>query len=296
MLLASGVLTLMSGVIAPGAAFEQWGWRVPFLLSFVLIIVGFVVRRGVDESPVFSEIAARKQQTRVPIVELFKKHWLLVILAALIFAGNNAAGYMTTGGYILSYATAPKGLAMDRTQVLLAITASAALWFVFTLIAGYLADSIGRKRTYIIGYACLIVTFFPLFWLINTGNIWAMTAALALFSVGLGLTYGPQAALYSELFPASIRFSGVAISYALGSIIGGAFAPTIATALVQATGTTMSVSAYLLIVALISAGAVLLTRERRGIDLGIDNQAEQEVGATVFDRRRSSTQKVSQGV
>jgi MFS family permease len=225
-------------------------------------------------------------------VELFKKHWLLVLLAALVFAGNNAAGYMTTGGYILSYATAPKGLAMDRTQVLLAVTAAAALWFVFTLIAGFLADSIGRKKTYLIGYGCLMVTFFPLFWLINTGNIWAMLLGLALFSVGLGLTYGPQAALYSELFPASIRFSGVAISYALGAIIGGAFAPAIATALVQATGTTMSVSAYLLVVALISTGAVLMIRERKGIDLGIDNQAEQEVGATVFDRRSPVTNEV----
>ena len=107
-------------------------------------------------------------------------------------------------------------------------------------------------------------------------------------AVGLGLTYGPQAALYSELFPASIRFSGVAISYALGAIIGGAFAPTIATALVQATGTTVSVSAYLLIVALISTARCLVIRERRGIDLGINNQAEQEVGATVFDRRRAA--------
>ena len=115
-------------------------------------------------------------------MELFKKHWLLVILAALVFAGNNAAGYMTTGGYILSYATDPKGLAMDRTQVLLAVTGSAALWFIFTLISGYLADSLGRKKTYLIGYACLIVTFFPLFWLVNTGNIWAMFLGLALFS------------------------------------------------------------------------------------------------------------------
>jgi metabolite-proton symporter len=285
MLLASGVLALMSGVISPGAAFVEWGWRVPFLLSFVLIIVGFIVRRSVDESPVFEEIAQKKQQTRVPIVELFKKHWRLVIIAALVFAGNNAAGYMTTGGYILSYATNAKGLAMDRTQVLLAVTASAALWFIFTLISGFLADSIGRKKTYVIGYGSLIVTVFPLFWLVNTGNIWALFLGLAMFTVGLGLTYGPQAALYSELFPASIRFSGVAISYALGAIIGGAFAPTIATALVQATGTTMSVSVYLLILALISTGAVLAIRERKGIDLGINNQAEQEVGATVFDKR-----------
>lgn len=291
MLLASGVLALMSGVISPGAAFVEWGWRVPFLLSFVLIIVGFVVRRSVEESPVFEEIAQKKQQTRVPVVELFKKHWLLVIIAALIFAGNNAAGYMTTGGYILSYATNPKGLAMDRTSVLMAVTASAALWFVFTLIAGFLSDSIGRKKTYLIGYGCLIVTVFPLFWLVNTGNIWALFLGLAMFTVGLGLTYGPQAAVYSELFPASIRFSGVAISYALGAIIGGAFAPMIATALVQATGTTVSVSVYLLIVALVSTGAALVIRDRKGIDLSINNQAEQEVGATVFDSRRPTVRE-----
>jgi MFS family permease len=289
MLLASGVLALMSGVVSPGAAFVQWGWRIPFLLSFVLIVVGFMVRRSVEESPVFEEIAQKKQQTRVPVVELFRKHWLLVIIAALVFAGNNAAGYMTTGGYILSYAANPAGLAMDRTEVLLAVTGSAALWFIFTLVSGYLADGIGRKKTYLIGYGCLIVTVFPLFWLVNTGNIWALFLGLALFTVGLGLTYGPQAALYSELFPASVRFSGVAISYALGAIIGGAFAPMIATALVQATGTTASVSVYLLIVALVSTAAVLVIRERKGIDLGINNQAEQEVGATVFDRRRADS-------
>ncbi|MFP5311514.1 MAG: MFS transporter, partial [Actinomycetes bacterium] len=168
MLLASAVLALMSGVVSPGAAFVEWGWRIPFLLSFVLIVVGFMVRRSVEESPVFEEIAQKKQQTRVPVVELFRKHWLLVVIAALVFAGNNAVGYMTTGGYIVSYATNPSGLAMDRTEVLLAVTASAALWFIFTLAAGFLADSIGRKKTYVIGYACLIMTVFPLFWLVNT--------------------------------------------------------------------------------------------------------------------------------
>jgi MFS family permease len=289
MLLASGVLALMSGVISPGAAFVEWGWRVPFLLSFVLIVVGYIVRRSVDESPVFTEIAAKKQQSRVPVVELFKKHWLLVIIAALVFAGNNAAGYMTTGGFILNYASDPKGgLRMDRTDVLLAVTASAALWFAFTLLGGILSDTIGRKKIYLIGFSCQVLTVFPLFWLVNTGNIWLLFLALAMFTVGLGLTYGPQAALYSELFPASVRFSGVAISYALGAILGGAFAPTIATALVQATGTTVSVSIYLLVLTLLSMGAVLVIRDRKGIDLGIENQAEQEVGATVFDKRRAA--------
>jgi MFS family permease len=286
-LLASGITALMTGVISPGDAFLEWGWRVPFLLSFVLIIVGYIVRRTVDESPVFQEIAEKKQQAKAPAAELFKKHWLLVILAALVFAGNNAAGYMATGGFIPSYATSD-AVGLERTDVLLAITFAAAMWFVFTALAGILSDKIGRKKTYLIGFSAQLLAVFPLFWLINTGSLPMLYLALGLFTVGLGLGYGPQAAWYSEIFPASVRFSGVSISYALGAILGGAFAPTIATALVQATGTSTAVSVYLFIMTAVSIAAVLILRDRPGIDLSINNQAEQEVGATIFDTRRAA--------
>jgi MFS family permease len=284
MLLAAGVMALMTGWISPGEAFHDWGWRVPFLLSIVMIVIGYYVRRAVDESPVFTEIAERKQQTRVPIVELFKNHSLLVVLAAVAFAGNNAVGYMTTGGFIANYATDPDGpLAFDRTPVLLAIMGSAATWLVFTLLAGALSDRIGRRRTYLIGYACQFVTVLALFWLVNTGNIWLLFLGLALLTIGLGLTYGPQAAWYAELYPASIRFSGVSISYALGAIMGGAFSPMISTWLVQTTGTTYAVAGYLLVMTVLAIGAVLMLRERRGIDLGIGNLEEQQKGSTIFD-------------
>ena len=285
MLLASGVTAAMTGWISPGEQFLAWGWRVPFLLSIVMIVVGYYVRRSVDESPVFEEIASRKQQTKVPVVELFRKHWILVLLSALVFAGNNAAGYMTTGGFITAYATNPTGpVGLERTPVLLAVTASAALWLVFTLIGGMLSDRIGRRNTFFLGYTCLILAAFPLFALVNTGRIGALFLGLAFFTVGLGITYGPQAAWYSEIFPASVRFSGVSISYALGAILGGAFSPLIAQALVQATGTTTAVAAYLVGMALLGILATACLRDRRGIDLGIDNQAEQEHGATVWDR------------
>ncbi|MFT4470546.1 MFS transporter [Arthrobacter sulfonylureivorans] len=285
MLLASGVMTLMTGVISPGEAFLEWGWRIPFLLSIVLIAVGYLVRRAVDESPVFQEIADKKQQQKVPVVELFRKHWLLVILAALVFAGNNAAGYMATGGFIPSYATSD-AIGMERTDVLLAITFASAMWFMFTAIAGILADKIGRKRTYLIGFSAQLLTVFPLFWLIDTGSLGMLYLAVGLFSVGLGLGYGPQAAWYSEIFPASVRYSGVSIAYALGAVLGGAFAPTIAQALINATGASSSVSMYLFGMTVISIIAVLILRDRPGIDLSIKNQAEQEVGATIFDKRR----------
>lgn len=275
LLLASGMMALMA-VVAPGDAFLAWGWRVPFLLSFVLIIIGYYIRRRVEESPVFVEIAERKEQTKAPLLKVFRHHALLVLIAALVFAGNNAVGYMTTGGYIQGYATNPSGpLALPRDQVLWAVAGSAVTWLIATWIGASVSDRIGRRTTYVIGWLMLLVGVFTLFPLVNTGNIWLVFAGLAILTIGLGFTYGPQAALYSELFPASIRLSGVSISYAIGGLLGGAFAPTIAQALVQATGTTMSVSWYLTVMIALGLVSTLLLRDRTGIPLGPDHEAEQ---------------------
>jgi MFS family permease len=277
LLLASGIMALMT-VIAPGDAFLAWGWRVPFLLSVVLILVGYYVRRRVEESPVFTELAERKEVTKTPIVQLFRKHALLVLIAALVFAGNNAVGYMTTGGYIQNYSTNPDGpVGLDREPVLWAVTASAVVWLLSTFFAGWISDRIGRRTTYIIGWILQLVGVFTLFPLVNTGDIGLLFLGLAILTVGLGFTYGPQAALYSELFPASIRFSGVSISYAIGAILGGAFAPTIAAALVAATGSTTAVAFYLAGMTLLGLIATLLLRDRSGIPLGPDHEAEQAI-------------------
>ncbi len=277
LLLASGVMALMA-MLAPGDQFQQWGWRVPFLLSVVLIFVGYYVRRRVEESPVFAELAERKEETRMPIVQLFRKHILLVIIAALVFAGNNAVGYMTTGGYIQGYATNPEGpLKLDRGPVLWAVAGSALTWLLTTLLAGFVSDRIGRRTTYIIGWILQLGGVAALFPLVNTGNIWLLFLGLATLTIGLGFTYGPQAAMYTELYPASIRFSGVSISYALGAILGGAFAPLIAAALVKATGGTGAVTVYLAVMTLVGLAATLLLRDRTGIPLGPDHEAEQSV-------------------
>jgi len=276
LLLASAVLALLA---IPGQEwFLAWGWRVAFWLSVVLILIGYYVRRRVEESPVFLELAERKVESRMPIVQLFRKHALLVIIAALVFAGNNAVGYMTTGGYIQRYATDPKGpIGLTTSDVLWAVTLSGLTWLLFTWIAGLLADRIGRRTTYIAGWILQLVGVFLLFPLVNTGSVGMLALALVILTVGLGLTYGPQAALYTELFPASIRFSGVSISYAIGAILGGAFAPTIAQALVQATGSTMAVTWYLAGMTVIGLIATLLLRDRSGIPLGPEAEAEQAV-------------------
>ncbi len=285
-LLASGMTALMTGLISPGEAYLQWGWRVPFLVSVVLIVVGFVIRRSVAESPVFAEIARRGKQESLPIVTLFRRHGHLVFLAALVFVGNGTLGYMTTGGFLNNYAISVQSL--DTTAVLLAAVFAAVVWFFSTLLAGRLADRIGRRVTFLIGFGIQAVVVFPVFWLVDAGGLPGLYVAVLLISSGLGLTYGPLAAWYAEIFPASVRFSGVSITYAIGAVLGGAFAPMIAQMLLGATGTTASVSAYLLFATLLGAGATLCLRDRSGIPLGPDHETEQAQGATVFTPRNAT--------
>ncbi|GAA2842283.1 putative MFS family arabinose efflux permease [Leucobacter komagatae] len=274
MVLASGIMALMTGVISPGDAFQEWGWRVPFLLSVFLIVVGYLVRRSVEESPVFTEIAERKAQTKAPLKELFRKHWRLVILAALTFIGMNATGYLTTGGFIQKYAT-DDPLNMDTTFVLLAVLGAAIAQLLFTWWAGALSDKIGRRTTYLIGWVLLAATMFMLFPLVNTGKPGMLLLGLLIMTPGLGMTYGPQPAWFAELFPASVRFSGVSVTYALGSILGGAFSPMISQVLLERTGSANAIAYYLVGTMVIAFIATLLLKDRSGIDLGMDNEEEQ---------------------
>lgn len=274
MLLASAMLALMSW-IAPGEAFLVWGWRVPFLASLILIAVGWVVRMAVEESPIFNEIKEVQAQESAPIARLFAGHAKLVILAALVFAGNSAVGYMVTGGFVQGLASRPideGGLGFDRTAVQLAVLGGAAMWLLATFVSGFLADKFGRKRTYLIGWVLQGLAVLPLFELVKTGPA-GVFFGCAMLAIGLGLTYGPQAAWYAELFPASVRFSGVSISYAIGAIVGGAFAPTIAQGLLQSYGTTWAIVPYLLAMTIVGLIATLALRDRPGIPLDLGFEA-----------------------
>lgn len=285
LLMSSGVLSIMN-FVAPGEAFLQWGWRIPFLLSFALVVIAYIIRMGVDESPVFQEISENKEREEEnPIGILFKQYFPVVLVAALVFAGNGTVGYMTAGGYIQNYATAPEGpVSLERGDVLTAVTVSAFTWLIFTLFAGWISDFIGRRKTYLIGFAVQAVGAAALFPLVNKGSLGLLYAALIFLTVGLGLTYGAQSAMYTELFPASIRTSGVSITYAIGSILGGALAPMIAAALVELTGTTFAVSVYLISASIIGFIAAFLLRERKGIPLGPENEVGQAKSQFIFSK------------
>ncbi|MGO1543530.1 MAG: MFS transporter [Gulosibacter sp.] len=271
MLLATGVLAGVRAIF-PDESFLEWGWRIPFFLSIILVIVGYIVRRAVEESPVFEEIKETAQQSSAPIVVVFRKYGLIVLLCALVFMGNNAVGYMTTGGYIQGLASRPiaeGGYGFDPVGVQLANLGGALSWLVFTFIAGWLSDRIGRKPLYMIGWVLLAAGVIPLF-VLSAQNVAGVAIGVTILGVGLGLTYGAQAAWYAESFPASVRYSGVSIAYAIGAVIGGAFAPTIAQALLQATGTTWAIVGYLLLTIVISVIGSLLLRDRTQIPLSID--------------------------
>ncbi|MFJ3956817.1 MFS transporter [Arthrobacter sp. NPDC090010] len=274
MLLASAMLALVQQ-LAPGPAFAAWGWRVPFLFSFLLIVAGFLIRRSVDESPVFSEIARTRQQESAPIAQVFRRCTPLVVLSALFFAGNNSVGYMLTGGYVQGLASRPAGqggLGYDPVQVQMAVLVAALVWAASTLAAGALSDQFGRKPVVMVGWVVQAVGVIPLFQLVFTGGVSGVLFGTCLLSLGLGLTYGPQAVWYAETFPASIRFSGISISYALGGVIGGAFAPTIAQILLQSYGSTWAIVVYLLVMTGIGALVTSLLKDRTRVPLDLESE------------------------
>ena len=156
------------------------------LFSIILILVGMFIRLGVAESPIFEEVAKEDDQLRLPLIQMFKYNGSQLVKAALTFMGNGVAGYMITGGYILAYTSGSNGLGMDENHMLNIITLASASWIVTTLVAARLSDSIGRVRTYQIGFVLQLIWVFPLFMLIDT-QTWAgvivgilpLTAALA---------------------------------------------------------------------------------------------------------------------
>ncbi|HHX47940.1 MAG TPA: MHS family MFS transporter, partial [Brevibacterium sp.] len=252
--------------------FASFGWRIPFLFSVVLVFVGYYIRRQVEESPVFAELAERKAESSAPLGTLFKKNTKEVILSALIFIGNNAVGYMIIA-FFAAYASRPLeeggSVGLDRAPVLLATTLASFGWLVFTMWGGALSDKLGRVRTFQIGYVLLIVWLIPTFLMIDMANIWMYGIGIFVLTVGMGLSYGPMSAMYAEMFPVEVRYSGVSIGYALGAILGGAFAPTIAETLLAETGSSISIAIYMIVVCIISLIGVSLVKETKGNDLGL---------------------------
>jgi MFS family permease len=290
LILATGCFALMTVVAPDDEAFLSWGWRVPFLFSAVLVFVGYFIRRRVEESPTFVEMSRGGQVRKAPVGVLFRTRPALVIVAALAFAANSAASYIVAGGFLQNYLTAPGHPGqLSRTTVLLVVTLSGLSWLVVLHFAAVVSDRIGRRTTFVIGWIALAATTFPLLLAMDSGSVVVLFVAVTAYMWAVMINSGPLAAYLAELFPAEIRYSGVALAYAFGSIFGGAFAPMIATALYTGTGSLYSVGWYVVGIVAVSLTCTLLLRDRSGVDLGPGSRAY-DGSSFVFGRRAGHTE------
>jgi metabolite-proton symporter len=225
--LANGAFLLLDQVMADGS-FERWGWRLPFLASLILIGVGLYVRMRLAETPLFADVARRRLLARVPTVELLRHQWREVLLGA----GTGIAGYAlfyTTTVYFLSYGVT--GLGIPRTTMLLFTLLAATLMAGTTALSAVLSDRFGRRRTALAATSLAVVWGLAMSPLFETGAVLAVGLAMCAALAVMGLMYGPAGALLPELFATRYRYSGAALSYNLGGVIGGAVTPVIATRL-----------------------------------------------------------------
>ena len=191
---------------------------------------------------------------------MFRERPRELVLAALSFVANTAIGYIFLA-YLLAYGTAV--LKLSRGFMLVVVIVGSVVWLISIVGAARWSDRVGRKPVYLVGSVLLVVWAFPFFLLLDTAVPALIVLSVVVLTIGLGLSYGPQAAFFAELFEPRYRYSGASFAYAVGAVVGGGFAPLIATALQTATGASWPVSAYMLVVGLISLGAVLALRETR---------------------------------
>lgn len=259
---ANGMFLLLSWLLTD-EQFIDWGWRVPFLLSAVLVLIGLYVRVSLHETPVFAKIAKAGKQVRIPIGTLFSKHLKATVLGMFIMVATYTLFYIMTV-YSLSYGTQPKplGLGITRNDFLLMLMIGVVGFGVMVPIAGQLADSFGRRRT-MICITLLMIVFALLFpSLLGSGSQTLVMIFLLCGFVVMGLTFGPMGALLPELFPTEVRYTGASFSYNVASILGASVAPYIATWLATRYGL-FYVGVYLASMALITLIALLLSKETR---------------------------------
>ncbi|KOV83488.1 MFS transporter [Nocardia sp. NRRL S-836] len=273
-LLATAVLAVLAAVQSD-ADFLAWGWRIPFLLSGVLVVIGLWIRLTVTESPVFlaaQEKAAQAKaaqpkggtEEKAPALELLRHNWREVLIAMGARFAENVSYYVITA-FILVYVVT--GLGLSKSVGLNAVLVASAVHLVTIPVWGHLSDRFGRRSIYLVGAVGMAGWIFAFFALLDTKNPVLITLATTVGLVLHGAMYGPQAAFFSELFGTRVRYSGASVGYQLASIAAGALAPLIATALLQAYRSSLPIAVYVVITCVITVVAVLLARETRGADL-----------------------------
>lgn len=244
LVLANTVFLLVSEAVSP-EAFQSWGWRVPFLLSVVLVLIGAYVQRHLEEPEEFDKAvpaAVADTPRELPLTKVLRDHMPDVLLAGGAFVANNTCFYIAIT-YIVAYGTATLGIAQET--MLLAVMSSSAMMLPVLVVFGGLSDRYGRRGIFMIGAVLSGLWAFAMFPLVETASTPLIVLAIAVEMLFISMMYGPQAALFAELFPVDVRYSGASLGYQVGSVLGGGFAPIIATALYAHYQSTLSISVYL---------------------------------------------------
>ena len=244
----------------PEDQFLAWAWRIPFLLSIVLVAVGLFIRMKIAESPAFEKIKQAKKEARMPIVEAITKHPKNMLLAMGVRFAENGLFYIYAT-FVFAYATGV--LKVSRPMILSAVTIAAAIE-VFTIpLFGLLSDKVGRRPVYTFGAAFSGIWAFPFFWIMGYKDPALATLGCAVgLAVGHAAMYGPQGSFLSEMFSARVRYSGASLGYQMASIFAGALTPLVSTWLLKTyDGAFLPVAVYMMILALITVVSLYFAKE-----------------------------------
>ena len=269
-ILANLAFILISATVSE-EFFMTWGWRIPFLVSVVLIGISMYIQLNMEDTEAFKELEALRQQRlaaegsqetvakRSPVIEALVKYPKRIALAAGAFLSIQVTFYILIG-FILAYGSDPNGAAMSRDDMLIAVLLASALQVPAQFWASAYSDRHGRRGIFMLGAVLTGVWGFALFPLVDTGNFWLIVLGITGGLVFLGMMYGPQAAFFTELFSTEVRYSGASLGYQIGAILGGAFAPTIATIL-WTEYDIVWVSAYIALASVLALISVMMLTE-----------------------------------
>ncbi|MBU3867221.1 MHS family MFS transporter [Streptomyces sp. 4503] len=233
-------------------AFNSWGWRIPFLLSLLLIAVGMYLRLSIEESHAYSELAEPAVRQKLPVAEVLQEHWRSVLRACFVVVGNSSVAYVFMT-YVLSYGK--QTLHIDATFLLLSVIGGAVMWLVSAPLWGQLGDRWGLRRLFLVGGYIRVAWALAFLPVVDTGNKPLIFVFMLSMGLVLSMTHASVGVMTALMFPLKIRYTGSSAAYQIGSLLGGGITPLVAASLMKATGTSMSITLYILAVGLISLAA-----------------------------------------